>query len=117
MVADATSRIGLITLFDLDDVEDGSPLFDLRIHSELREQGVGKQAVTWLTSYLFETYPLLSRIEGTTRVDNLAMRKVVLQCGHVKEGHIRQSWKTEHGPKLDTVIYCYLRYLAKQLAQ
>jgi RimJ/RimL family protein N-acetyltransferase len=101
--------VGLIKLFDLDDVEDGSPLFDLRIIPALRGQGVGKQAVTWLTAYLFETYPTLGRIEGTTRADNLAMRKVFVRCGYAKEGHIRKSWATGEGVKLDTVIYGILR--------
>jgi RimJ/RimL family protein N-acetyltransferase len=109
IVTDLDQKIGLIKLFDLDDVEDGSPLFDLRIIPEFRGQGVGKQAVTWLTRYLFETYPVLNRIEGTTRVDNLAMRKIFLRCGYVKEGHIRKSWETVEGNKLDTVVYGILR--------
>jgi RimJ/RimL family protein N-acetyltransferase len=106
ILTEANERIGLIKLFDLDDIEDdGNPLFDLRIHPAFRGQGIGKQAVTWLTRYLFETYPTLGRIEGTTRVDNLAMRKVFLSCGYVKEGHIRKSWPADSGAKLDTVIY------------
>jgi RimJ/RimL family protein N-acetyltransferase len=109
IVTETKERIGLIKLFDLDDVEDGSPLFDLRIIPEFRGQGVGKQAVTWLTHYLFEAHPMLGRIEGTTRVDNLAMRKVFLSCGYAKEGHLRKSWATEEGKKLDTVIYGILR--------
>jgi RimJ/RimL family protein N-acetyltransferase len=108
-IINANRHIGLIKLFDLDDVEDGNPLFDLRIHPEFRGQGIGKQAVTWLTRYLFETYPMLRHIEGTTRVDNLAMRKVFVSCSYVKEGHIRKSWPTENGEKLDTVIYGILR--------
>jgi RimJ/RimL family protein N-acetyltransferase len=109
IIAEPEQHIGLIKLFDLDDIEDGSPLFDLRIIPEFRGKGAGKQAVTWLTNYLFESYPVLGRIEGTTRVDNLAMRKVFLSCGYAKEGHIRKSWETVGGTKLDTVIYGILR--------
>lgn len=110
IVAEPNERVGLIKLFDLDDIEDdGSPLFDLRIHPAFRGQGIGKQAVTWLTRYLFETYPTLGRIEGTTRVDNFAMRSVFRSCGYVKEGHIRKSWSVEDGTKLDTVMYGILR--------
>ncbi len=105
IIASSDKRVGLIKLFDLDDVEDGSPLFDLRIHPEFRGQGIGKQAVTWLTRYLFETFPTLERIEGTTRADNIAMRKVFVRCGYAKEGHIRKSWSGEDGKKYDTVIY------------
>jgi RimJ/RimL family protein N-acetyltransferase len=100
--------LGLIKLFDLDDIEDGSPLFDLRIHPDYHGQGVGKKAVTWLSGYLFKSYPLLGRIEGTTRVDNLAMQKVFLACNFVKEGHIRKSWPAKDS-KMDTVIYGLLR--------
>ncbi len=103
------NRIGLIKIFDLDDVEDGSPLFDLRVDPNFRGKGIGKQAVTWLTQYLFETYPILERIEGTTRADNIAMRKVFLSCGYIKEGHSRKSWDAENGTKLDTVHYGILR--------
>jgi RimJ/RimL family protein N-acetyltransferase len=109
IIADGNNYIGLIKLFDLDDVEDGSPLFDLRIHAAFRGQGIGKQAVMWLTRHLFETYPTLGRIEGTTRVDNVAMRKVFLSCGYAKEGHVRKSWSSEDGRKLDTVMYGILR--------
>lgn len=109
IMTEVNERVGLIKLFDLDDVEDGSPLFDLRIAPAFRGQGIGKQAVTWLTRYLFETYPILGRIEGTTRVDNLAMRKVFLSCGYVKEGHSRKSWPAEDGTMFDTVIYGILR--------
>jgi RimJ/RimL family protein N-acetyltransferase len=118
IVAESNERIGLIKLFDLDDVEDGSPLFDLRIHKTFRGQGIGKQAVEWLTRYLFETYPTLGRIEGTTRVDNLAMRKVFRNCGYVKEGHLRKTWSVKGGQKLDTVMYGILRedWLSKTIS-
>jgi RimJ/RimL family protein N-acetyltransferase len=107
--SDTGEARGIIRLFDLDDVEDGSPLFDLRIHAAYRGQGIGKQAVQWLNNYLFETYPVLARIEGTTRVDNIAMRKVFESCGYAKEGHSRKSWPTEDGINVDTVIYGILR--------
>jgi RimJ/RimL family protein N-acetyltransferase len=107
--SDTGEARGIIKLFDLDDVEDGSPLFDLRIHSGYRGQGIGKQAVQWLTEYLFETYPVLARIEGTTRVDNIAMRKVFVSCGYAKEGHSRKSWLTNDGSKVDAITYGILR--------
>jgi RimJ/RimL family protein N-acetyltransferase len=100
--------IGLIKLFDLDDIEDGSPLFDLRIHPDQQGQGVGKKAVKWLSGYLFNSYPILGRIEGTTRVDNIAMQKVFVACNFVKEGQIRKSWPAKDS-KMDTVIYGLLR--------
>lgn len=109
VIADPDQRVGLIRLFDLDDLDDGSPMFDLRIQSEYRGRGVGKEALRWLTGYLFETWSELKRIEGSTRVDNLAMRNVFLQCNYVKEGHFRKAWATVDGKRLDAVHYGILR--------
>lgn len=66
------NHVGMFRLFDLND---GTPLFDLRISRAHRAQGIGTQAVRWLTSYLFTKLPTINRIEGTTRQDNLAMRR------------------------------------------
>ncbi|KAM3093969.1 GNAT family N-acetyltransferase [Phormidesmis sp. 146-35] len=109
IVANSDQRVGLIRLFDLDDIDDGSPMFDLRIQSEYRGQGIGKRALQWLTAYLFETWSELERIEGSTCVDNLAMRKVFLQCNYVKEGHFRKAWVTVDGKRLDSICYGILR--------
>lgn len=105
----ARNEIGFIRFFDLEDVDDGYPLFDLRIRSVYRGRGVGKSAVQWLTRYLFEKYPSLERIVGTTRVDNLAMRKTFRSCGYVKEGHYRKDWSASSGERYDTVKYGILR--------
>lgn len=95
---------GLIRLFDLDDIPGGYPLFDLRIAESQRGQGLGFQAVKWLTSYLFETWPELQRVEGTTRVDNVAMRRAFVKSGYAKEGHYRKAWDG-----VDSIHYGILR--------
>lgn len=102
-------RIGIVRLFEMDDIEDGAPVFDIRISSNFQGLGIGRSAVKWLTNYLFNGWPSLQRIEGTTRVDNVAMRKVFEFCGYVKEGHYRQSWPDEDGALKDTVSYAILR--------
>ena len=102
-------HVGLIRLFDLDDIDDGAPMFDLRLQAQYRGQGLGKAALRWLTGYLFKTWSQLERIEGSTRVDNLAMRNVFLQCHYVKEGHFRQAWTTVDGKRFDAVHYGILR--------
>ncbi len=102
-------EIGFIRLFDLDDVDDGYPMFDLRIHSKYRGQGFGKFAVQWLTKYLFSKHPNLERIAGTTRADNTSMRKIFKASGYVKEGHYRKDWTVVNGESLDTVKYSILR--------
>lgn len=102
-------EIGFIRLFDLEDVEDGYPLFDLRIRAKYRGRGLGKAAVQWLTRYLFEKHPKLERIVGTTRVDNSAMRRTFRSSGYVKEGHYRKDWSSSDGSSFDTVKYGILR--------
>ncbi len=103
------TEIGFIRLFDLDDIDDGYPLFDLRIRANYRGQGLGKAAVLWLTNFLFEKHPKLERIVGTTRADNFAMRKTFRSCLFVKEGHYRKDWSAANGESFDTVKYGILR--------
>jgi RimJ/RimL family protein N-acetyltransferase len=102
-------RAGLIRLFDLEDIGDGEPLFDLRLRSEFRGRGFGTKAVQWLTDHLFSNHEILERISGTTRVDNLAMRGAFRHCGYAKEAHYRQAWPGENGQFFDTVGYGILR--------
>jgi RimJ/RimL family protein N-acetyltransferase len=102
-------RAGLIRLFNLEDIGDGEPMFDLRIRSAFRGRGLGTRAVQWLTDHLFSNHEILERISGTTRVDNLAMRRAFRRCGYVKEAHHRRSWPSAEGQMFDTVSYGILR--------
>ena len=97
---------GLIRLFDL---ADDTPLFELRIRAADRGAGLGTRAVRWLTGYLFTEFPGIRRIEGTTRVDNHAMRRTFRSCGYVKESHWRQAWPGRDGTVHDAVGYAILR--------
>jgi RimJ/RimL family protein N-acetyltransferase len=109
IVEGANQRSGLARIFDLDDVDDGTPLLDLRIAAARRNQGIGQWAVRWLTDYGFRTWPQMHRLGGTTRADNIAMRKVFKRCGYAKEGHFRQSWLGGDGKLYDTIFYTILR--------
>ncbi|WP_018350129.1 GNAT family N-acetyltransferase [Longispora albida] len=105
IVADG-KRSGLVRLMDLgDDI----PMFDLRLVAAARGQGTGLVAVRWLTGYLFTEYPAITRVEGTTRRDNTAMRRVFGRAGYVKEAHYRQSWQGQGGELHDTIGYGILR--------
>ncbi len=102
--------IGIMRLFDIEDIGDGSPMFDIKISSVHRSKGVGCMAVKWLTDYVFNTWPQQNRFEATTRVDNIAMRKVFVKNGFVREGHYRQAWPGEGSMKYDAVQYAILRH-------
>jgi RimJ/RimL family protein N-acetyltransferase len=98
--------VGMIRLFDLDDE---TPMFDLRISSAHRGRGLGTRALRWLTDYVFTQLPSASRIEGTTRQDNEAMRRAFRACGFAKEAHYRDGWPDESGRRHDAVGYAILR--------
>jgi RimJ/RimL family protein N-acetyltransferase len=102
----AATLAGLIKLYDL---ADGTPMFDLRIGTAHRGTGLGSQALRWLTGYLFTELPGIRRIEGTTRQDNIAMRRTFRTCGYVKEAHYRQAWPAPDGTVYDAVGYAILR--------
>ena len=108
-IVDDDAVVGLVRLLDLDDVADGSPLFDLRIGVRHRGRGLGTLAVRWLTTHLFERYELLHRIEATTRDDNVAMRSVLERCGYRIEGELREAWRNDDGSRSNTIVYGLLR--------
>ncbi|KYP79816.1 GNAT family N-acetyltransferase [Ferroacidibacillus organovorans] len=103
------SKVGLIQLYDL---LDSTAMFDIRINTSHRGVGIGRKAVSWLTNFAFENYTEITRLEANTRQDNVAMRKVLLSCGYVKEAHYRAGWKTGESPLdwVDSVAYAILRY-------
>jgi RimJ/RimL family protein N-acetyltransferase len=104
------AAVGLVRLFDLSDLDEGSPLFDLRIATEHRGRGLGTIAVKWLSDHLFVEYPVLHRIEATTRGDNVAMMTVLERCGYHREGVLREAWKSQNGERHDTIVYGLLRH-------
>ena len=99
-------RIGIVRLEDL---EDPTPLFDLRLDARFRGKGWGTAALHATTRYLFTTRSELTRFEGQTREDNIAMRKVFLRCGWLKEAHYRESWPIEGATPVASVAYGVLR--------
>jgi RimJ/RimL family protein N-acetyltransferase len=103
-IVDDGDRVGMVRLMSLDD---GAPLFDLRLRAASRGRGVGTEAVRWLTAHVFTNYPT-NRIEGNTRQDNHAMRRTFVKAGYVKEAHYRDGWPGA-GRIYDTVGYAMLR--------
>ena len=104
--AGGAETAGLVTLKDL---QDRTPLFDLRLRAAYRGRGLGTAAVRWLTRYLFTELPEILRIEGDTRQDNIAMQRTFERCGYVRESHHRQAWPSSQGFVYDAYGYAILR--------
>lgn len=102
---------GYIRLFDLGKTPDSTetPLFDIRLKASERGRGIGRQAVQQLTDFVFRTYPHKNRFEATTRHDNIAMRRILQQCGFAKEAHYRAAWPAKDGTMVDCTGYGILR--------
>ncbi|MBP2388511.1 GNAT family N-acetyltransferase [Paeniglutamicibacter kerguelensis] len=99
-------RLGIVSLEDL---QDASPLFDLRLDEAHRGRGLGVEVVRALCDLVFTTMPGVLRFEGQTREDNIAMRKTFLRCGFLKEAHYRMGWPTEDGGHVASTAYAILR--------
>lgn len=98
-------RVGIVRFEDLT----SSPMLDLRLHEQARGKGLAAEVLTAATEHVFTTMPGVHRFEGTTRDDNIAMRKAFLRAGWVKECHYRQGWPTGDGQMRDSVGYAILR--------
>jgi RimJ/RimL family protein N-acetyltransferase len=105
--------LGFVRAFDL---QDFTPLLDLRVKGAARGRGVGSLALRGITAWLFSEYPKTERLAGYTRHDNLAMRRVFEKCGFLQEAHHRRAWQVEGGEPLDAVGYAILRAEAEALA-
>lgn len=101
--------LGRIGLLRLEDLEDPTPLLDLRLAEAFRGRGLGAEALRAATRHVFEHWPEVTRFEGQTREDNLAMRRTFLRCGWVKEAHYRESWPVDDGAPLGSAAYAILR--------
>ncbi|ERI93704.1 acetyltransferase, GNAT family [Clostridiales bacterium oral taxon 876 str. F0540] len=102
IILDDNIKVGILWLYDLDD---GDPLFDIRISKKYIGMGIGTTAVNWLVSYVFNNYPGIKRIEANTRQDNYAMRCVFNKCGFAKESHHRKAWVGQDGIPYDSIGY------------
>lgn len=103
------AELGRIGLLRLEDLQDPTPLLDLRLAEAFRGRGLGADALRAATRHVFEGFAEVTRFEGQTREDNLAMRRTFLRCGWVKEAHYRESWPVEGGTPLASVAYAILR--------
>lgn len=102
-------EFGRIGIFRFEDLKDGNPMFDLRLDNRFRGHGLGERALATATDLIFSTMPNANRFEGQTRIDNIAMRKIFVSCGWLKEAHYREAWPVEGQDHVTTVGYSILR--------
>jgi RimJ/RimL family protein N-acetyltransferase len=100
------TRVGVLQYQDASSVH---AELHIRLHTPYRGQGIGTEAMRWLTSHLFRTYPDKHRLEGWMRNDNAAMRQVFRNCGYTKEAHLRRDFPRGDGTFADKVGYGLLR--------
>ena len=105
-IVDGAEPVGLLRLFDLGDP---TALFDLRVAASARGRGIGTAAVRWAAAHVFTRHPSVLRLEGTTRQDNRAMRRLFERCGFAQESHHRRAWFTDGEPPRDAIGYALLR--------
>lgn len=99
-------RVGLMRAADLLN----EPTIDLRIKQVHREKGIGKLALIWLTTKIFEECRESERIAVQVRADNSAMRCVLRGAGYVKIIHSVESWPATSRDRLyDSCVYEMLR--------
>lgn len=106
VILDEAVRIGRIFIEDLEDL---TAVASFRIRSAYRGRGIGVQMVRWVADYTFREFPDVKRVEGNTRVDNVAMRRVFRRAGWVAESYYRRSWPDEAGVLHDAVGYAITR--------
>lgn len=99
-------RVGFLNFQEL---SDGTPMIDMRIEEQRRGQGIGTLALGMGTSEIFAGHPSINRIEGNTRADNGAMRKVFEENRYVKEAHYREGWAVAGAEPADSVGYAIIR--------
>ena len=83
--------------------------FGIEIYEEAdRGKGYGADAVELLTSHLIDRLRA-ERVQASTAVDNVAMRKVLERLGFREEGTLRSFMPNEAGGRDDYVLYALTR--------
>lgn len=79
----------------------------LHILAEQRRRGIGTQALTLLTGYLFD-HTLAWRVQAIADAANTASQRMIVRAGFTREGTLRAAqWR--EGRRHDQVLYSRLR--------
>jgi RimJ/RimL family protein N-acetyltransferase len=73
-----------------------------------RGRGLGTEALSLLTEYLF-LEEFAHRVQLSTDVDNVAMRRAAEKAGYTFEGVLRGFWPVPEGPPRDYAMYARTR--------
>ena len=107
VVAPGGERVGALQLEELDEL---TATTDFRLRNDARGRGHGRVMARFAVDRLFSTYPSIVRVEVRTRVDNVAMRRVMAGSpGWLLEAYYRRSWPDADGTLHDSVGYAMLR--------
>jgi len=74
-----------------------------------RGRGIGTEALSLLTDYLFMD-EAAHRVQLSTDVDNVAMRRSAEKAGYTFEGVLRGFWPSPDGAARDHVLYARIRH-------
>lgn len=78
------------------------------VNPTIQLKGIGTQATRLLCDYGFSNMGL-NKIFLITNEDNIAAQKVYEKCGFVKEGQLRNEYKTSEGIFMDRIYYGLLK--------
>ncbi len=109
LVKNKYNLVGFFRVFGLKNIDNETPLFDIRIASKFRKKGIGSAVVKFMLHYVFKNYNLIRKVEGTTREDNMGMQKVFQKVGFTKVAQFRKDWKGKDGVWHDTIGYDILK--------
>lgn len=101
--------LGMIRYFDLEDIDDEIPMFDIKVNEKSRGKGIGTYLLLNSLKIIFEKYSKIQKIEATTREDNIAMQKLFEKCNFKLWGKSSKSWKTLTGDFMQTYHYELLK--------
>ena len=81
---------------------------------EHRGKGYMSEALRLFSTYLFETFPHITRLAIKTAANNVGSRKLAEKCGFTQEGVLRRAY-FYRGEICDFVIYGLLREESSRL--
>ncbi len=107
VVAPGGERVGALHLEELDKP---TATTDFRLRVDMRGRGYGRAMARFAADHVFSAHPSVVRVDVKTRVDNVAMRRVMAASpGWVLEAYYRRSWPDAAGTYHDSVGYAILR--------